>query len=73
MPKGNNVNFTDSSNYRGIALSSIFGKIFELVVLSRYGDRLCSLDLQFGFKTKRSTNMFTMVLKEAIASRMFII
>ena len=67
IPKGKNVNLTDSSNYRGIAPSSIFGKIFDLVVLSRYGNRLCSSDLQFGFKAKRSTNMCTMVLKDAIA------
>ena len=67
MPKGKNVNLTDSSNYRRIALSSVFGKFFDLVVLSRYGDRLCSSDLQCDFKAKRSTNMCTMVLKEAIA------
>ena len=40
--------------------------MFDLVVLSRYGDRLCSSDLEFGFKAKRSSNMCTMVLKEAI-------
>ena len=67
IPKGKNVNLTDSSNYREIALSSIFGKMFDLVVLSRYGDRLCSSDLQFGFKAKRYTNMCTMVLTEAMA------
>ena len=67
IPKGKNVNLTDSSNYRGIALSSIFVKIFDLVVLSRYDDRLCSSDLQFGFNAKHSTNTCTMVLKEAIA------
>ena len=65
--KGTNKNLTDSSNYRGIALSSIFGKLFDLVVLSRYVDRLCAMNLQFVFKAKRSTNMCTMVLKEAIA------
>ena len=26
----------DSSNYRGIALSSIYGKLFDLVILSRF-------------------------------------
>ena len=66
IPKGKNVNLTDSSNYRVIALCSIFGNFFYFVVLSRYDDRLCSSDLQFGFKAKRSTNMCTMVLKEAI-------
>jgi len=31
IPKGKNVNITDSSNYRAIALSSIFGKVFDLI------------------------------------------
>ena len=31
IPKGKNVNVTDSSNYRAIALSSIFGKVFDLI------------------------------------------
>ena len=32
----------------------------------RYGDILCSSDLQFGFKSKRSTGMCTLILKETI-------
>ena len=56
--KGKNVNLTDSSNYRDIALSSIFSKIVDLVVLSRYGDRLCFSDLLFGFKAKCSSNVY---------------
>ena len=56
IPKGKNVNMTDSSNYRGITLSSIFGKMLDLVVLCCYGDQLCSSGSQFGFKAKRSTN-----------------
>jgi len=38
----------------------------DLIILSRYADFLITSDLQFGFKAKRSTNMCTMVLKEAI-------
>jgi len=30
IPKGRNVNFTDSTNYRGISLSSVLGKVFDL-------------------------------------------
>lgn len=67
IPKGKNANVTDSSNYRGITLSSIFGKLFDILILSRYGDRLSSSDYQFGFKTKRSTDMCSMVLKESLA------
>ena len=66
IPKGKNTNVTDSANYRGIALSSVLGKILDLIVLSRYEDLLATSDLQFGFKAKRSTAMCTMVLKETI-------
>ena len=64
IPKGKNTDVTDSANYRGISLSSIFGKIFDILILSRYGDHLSSSDYQFGFKARRSTDMCTMILKE---------
>jgi Reverse transcriptase (RNA-dependent DNA polymerase) len=67
IPKGRNVNTSDSSNYRGIALSSVYGKLFDNIVLNRYSVKLMTSELQFGFKAKSSTNMCTMVLKEAIA------
>jgi hypothetical protein len=67
IPKGKNINITDSNNYRGISLSSIFGKLFDLIVLTRYSDCLETCDLQFGFKSKRSTSMCSMVMKETIS------
>ena len=67
IPKGKNANQSVSANYRGIALSSIFGKIVDLIVLNRYADKLCTSQLQFGFKAKRSTSMCTMLMKESIA------
>ena len=54
IPKRKNSNLTDSNNYRGIALSSVFGKILDLIFLKRY--KLCTSELQFEFKAKRSTN-----------------
>ena len=36
IPKGKNLNHSDSINYRGIALSSILGKISDSYVLNRY-------------------------------------
>ena len=63
IPKGKNANLTDSSNYRGITLSSVMGKVFDLIVLDRFSDLLATSDLQFGFKVRRSTNMCSMVLK----------
>jgi len=47
IPKGKQANLTESVSYRGIALSSIFGKILDLVVLFRYSESLMSCDLQF--------------------------
>jgi len=67
IPKGKGLNPTDSANYRGIALSSIFGKIFDLFILNRFCDELCTSPLQFAFKAKSSTSMCTMILKEVIA------
>ena len=40
IPKGKNTNPTDSGNYRGIALGSLLGKVFDLLLLDRYSDRL---------------------------------
>lgn len=42
IPKGCNVDLTVSDNYRSITLSSIFGKVFDLIVLSSYSDKLAS-------------------------------
>ena len=67
IPKGRNVNISDSSNFRGIALSPVYGKIFDNIILQQYNDKLMSSELQFGFKPKSSTNMCSMVLKETIA------
>ena len=64
IPKGRNSNLTTSDNYRGITLSSIFLRIFDLIVLSRYRDCLSTCDLQFGFKKKCSTNICSWLLKE---------
>jgi len=67
IPKGHNVNKSDSANFRGIALSSIFRKILDNIFLDRYHVQLISCDRQFGFKPKSSTNLYSMVLKETIA------
>ena len=45
-----NVNVTDSAKFRGIALSSIFVKLFDHIVLQKYHDyflrQSCSLVLR---------------------------
>ena len=40
----------NSSNYRAIALSSIFSKILDWIILVKEKHSLCSSKLQFGFK-----------------------
>jgi hypothetical protein len=50
IPKKKNGNLSDSENFRGIALRSIFGKVFfDNITLSKYSDTLCTSDLQFDF------------------------
>jgi hypothetical protein len=66
IPKGGNLSLSSSPNFRGIALSSVYGKMMDTIILRRYSDRLLSFELQFGFKAKSSTNMCTMVLKETV-------
>ena len=66
IPKGSQSG-CNSNNYRGIALSSILGKVIDLILLERLSGKLDTSHLQFGFKCGHSTNMFTMVLKETVA------
>jgi len=67
IPKGRNANVSDSSNFRGIALSSMYGKLIDNIILQRFSDRLQTSELQFGFKAKSSTNLCTFVLKETLS------
>lgn len=67
IPKKHNINAMDSNNFRGIALSSVFCKVLDNVILHKFYDKLCSCDFQFGFKANSSTHMCTMVLKETIS------
>ena len=67
IPKKINCDMSDSENFRGISLSSLFGKIFDNVILSQFHENLCTSDLQFGFKQNSSSNMCTMILKETVA------
>ena len=48
IPKARNANLhklKSADNYRGIALSAILDKLFDLIVPVRYGDILCSSDI----------------------------
>ena len=67
IPKGHNTDKSDSSNFRGIALSSVFGKVFDNIILDQYSARLQSSDLQFGFKDGCSTNDYTIMLNTMLS------
>lgn len=54
------------SNYRGITLSCLPAKLFELVIQKKTGHLLETDDLQFGFKAKTSTSHAIYALKSAI-------
>jgi len=58
---------TTRANYRGIALSSILGKLFDNIIFVKCSAKLSTSDLQFGFKRNSSTHRCTMVLKETIS------
>ena len=55
-----------SSNYRSIAISSLVMKLFDWVVILLYGDRLQLHDLQFSYQEHVSTSMCTWMVVETI-------
>ena len=55
-----------STNYRAIALSSIFSKILDWIILIKEENSLCSSEIQFGFKKGLSTTQCTFSMLEVI-------
>ena len=53
-------------NYRAIALSSVFGKIFDKIIIEKQVEHLYTSELQFGYKIKSSTVMCSTALTETI-------
>ena len=53
-------------NYRQIAISSILGKIFDIIVLDTQYDSLSNDVLQFGFKNNSSTVICTSIQLDTI-------
>ena len=71
IPKNKRGNKSDSSNYRATAISSLLGKIFDLIVsrVMFQCEQCKSLqadNLQFGFKQNLSTVICTTLLMETI-------
>ena len=66
IPKNPRLDLKNSENYRAIALSSVFGKIFDKIVIEKQVEQLGTSELQFGYKTKSSTVMCSTALTETI-------
>ena len=58
---------SDSTNYRAITISSLFGKILDNMILDREADKLITNELQFGFKPESSTTMCSSMIRETIS------
>ena len=50
IPKGRNTDKSNSLNFRGISLSSAFGKVFNKIILDRFSARLQLTNLQLCLK-----------------------
>ena len=66
IPKNRRKSLNSSDNYRSIALSSIFGKVLENIVIQQHGELLNTSNLQFGFKPGHSTTQLSFVVNEVI-------
>ena len=66
IPKDKKKPLCNSGNHRAIALSSIFSKILDWVILVKEEMTLCSSDFQFGLKKGTSTTQCTFSVLETI-------
>ena len=66
IPKDNRGSLCDSSNYRGITLCSSISKVFDIIMLHRYGHLLNTSEMQFAYKIGHSTSMCSLSVKETI-------
>ena len=64
--KDNQGDMSDTSNYRGITLSSLPSKLFEFAIQLKTAHLLNTDDLQFGFKRKTSTTHAIYCLKSTV-------
>ena len=66
IPKDKNKSLSDSKYYRGIALSSILGKLFYIISPKNKEKLFNTSELQFAFKPNQSTHHYTFVLNEVV-------
>ena len=66
IPKCKRQSSNVSNNYRAIALSSILGKLVDVILISRYRTFFKTNDSQFGFKKDHSTSQCIFVANEIL-------
>lgn len=59
-------NQNDVNNYRGITLTSVISKLFELIILEICEEYLVTHEMQFGFKKNSGCNHAIFVMTEVI-------
>ena len=64
--KDRNGNVSDVSNYRGITISPMVSKVFELILRDKFSRYLSTSSYQYGFMNKSSTNHALFCLRETI-------
>ena len=67
IPKGRWANLASSSNYRAITISSLLGKVIDLIILEKESDNLCTNESQFSYKEGLSTTLCTAMVKETVS------
>ena len=67
LVKDQNSDLCSSKNYRSIALSSVFLKLLDWIILELYSDKLRCNQFQFGFQPKSNTMLCSWVLSELTA------
>ena len=66
IPKDVKKNMNDSKNYRAIALMCAMVKLLDWIILTKFGDKLLSSNLQHGFSDSTSTGTCTFMFKETV-------
>ena len=66
IPKDKRTSLCDFSNYRAIALSIMFSKVLDWIILMKVQSSRLSSELQFDIKKGLSTTQYTYSLLETI-------
>ena len=64
IPKDVRGDMSRRDKYRGIALCNCICKFFDIILMKKYSDVLCTSDQQFAFKANHSTTLCTGILIE---------